>query len=44
MSGVRDLENRADLVLVGPLNDLRASHLLAGYFRIELTTNPEEHD
>jgi hypothetical protein len=41
--GVYDLVNGPNPVLVGPLDELRAPSLQAGYFRIALTTKPREH-
>lgn len=41
--GVYDLVNGVNPLLVGPLDELRAPSLQAGYFRIALTTKPAEH-
>jgi hypothetical protein len=41
--GVYDLVNRRDPPFVGPLDELRAPSLQAGYFKIAPTKKPEEH-
>lgn len=41
--GVGDLVNRPNPLLVGPLDELRAPSLQAGFFRISLTKRPVEH-
>ena len=41
--GVHDLVNGPNPILVGPLDELRAPSLQAGFFRIALTTKPAEH-